>query len=46
MSEPLALRRYDDFLGIETIGQMWALERGSHRLVCDLTTHPLGWERQ
>ena len=38
------LRPYNDFLGIEPIGDLWTLRQGERSLRCEVITHPMGWE--
>jgi hypothetical protein len=35
---------YDEYVGHETLGDLWRLTQGGKTLRCVLTTHPLGWE--
>ena len=44
MEEFLGLRPYNDFSGVQALGDMWSLHRPGQTLRCALTTHPLGWE--
>ena len=41
---PIELTAYDPDQGIQEAGDMWLLHKGTARLRCVLSTHPLGWE--
>jgi hypothetical protein len=38
------LRSYDSGRGAEPLGEMWCLEKGAQTMLCQLHTHPQGWE--
>ncbi len=44
----VSLRRFDAYVGIVTLPNMWRLTKRADQLVCTLmctlATHPLGWE--
>ncbi|MEO7192615.1 MAG: hypothetical protein ABI051_16305 [Vicinamibacterales bacterium] len=44
MTEPPRLRRYDYYLGRQSLGDTWTLRRGALTMRCALTTNQLGWE--
>jgi len=35
---------YDPVRKVEILGELWKATKGSHKLVAQLRTHPLGWE--
>ena len=38
------LRPYDPVRRVEILGELWQATKGSHKLIAQLRTHPLGWE--
>jgi hypothetical protein len=40
----IELTAYNPDEGIQEAGDMWLLNKGSTRLRCVLSTHPMGWE--
>ena len=38
------LTAYDPDQGIQEVADMWLLHKGTTRLRCVLSTHPMGWE--
>ena len=38
------LKPYDPVRKVEILEEPWQATKGSHRLVAQLRTHPLGWE--
>ena len=45
MSSPIPfLRSYDRHGGPQFLGNVWSMHKGNLTLVCELRTHPLGWE--
>ena len=41
---PVVLRRYDYYLGPQSIGEMWRATNGALKMRCVVSTHRLGWE--
>jgi hypothetical protein len=41
---PIELTAYNPDKGIQEVGDMWLLRKGTTHLRCVLSTHPLGWE--
>jgi hypothetical protein len=44
MTDPATLKRYDYYLGSQSLGDLWTLKRDALTMRCALATHRLGWE--
>ena len=44
MTDSASLKRYDYYLGPQSLGDLWTLQREALTMRCTLATHRLGWE--